>query len=264
MTSLNYPSAGFVVRIFPFHFDFLAPLFDMRDVAPLQTFIQCRFTAISFISTQMMRASYLRFRTLYHDVIQRIRKQFHVVGLGSADDDRQWDSTAVYENASLGSFFFPDLWDLAPLPQLPAVPCSLSHRYFAISMQFLPSHRTRQGLLSKVFQINRQPAIQENTDGAHSHCQNALWVLLSIVSLYAKRTQFLQESSSEKLAFCLLRDRVHTSFSDSSVSWEYRVQPFPKIHRKSPMNTVVSAFYHPCIKNDKCQLQCQYYLWISS
>ncbi len=186
------------------------------------------------------------------------------MSLGSADDDRQWDSTAVYENASLGSFFFPDLWDLAPPPQLPVVPCSLNHQYFAISRRFLPSHRTRQGLLSKVFQIIRQPAIQENIGGAHLRCQNALWAQLSIVFPCAIRIQCLQAPFLEELASFLLRGRVYTSVSGSSVSWVCMAQPFPKIHQKYPMNTAVSTRFHPCTKYDKCQPQCQYYLWISS
>lgn len=74
----------------------------------------------------------------------------------SGYDDRQRDSTFVYENMTPGSIFFPDQWDLDQLIPEQLALLSWSRQYSAISKRSLPYHRILQALFSIISISKRQ------------------------------------------------------------------------------------------------------------
>ena len=67
-----------------------------------------RIAHVSSIETEILVVFPSRnFRALDHDLCQGPIQQLGVVEVGAADGDRQWDSTAVDQQAAFASFFSP-------------------------------------------------------------------------------------------------------------------------------------------------------------
>lgn len=115
------------------------------------------------------------------------------MSIRSGYDDRQRDSTFVYENMTLGSIFFPGQWDWDQLIPEQLALLSWSRQYSAISKRSLPYHRILQALFSIISERNLPFPIFENNDEYCSNC-HILSVVLSIEFLSGEHRLLLQKS----------------------------------------------------------------------
>ena len=113
MGALHHPAAGLGPwdRLDPG--SFLAPLLDMRLVAPFPGGLRAGLSHVAGIGAEMLLASARRW-TLHHDGVEGRGQELGVMPVGSRDDERQRDAIAVGEQAALAPFFFPcrSDWDL--------------------------------------------------------------------------------------------------------------------------------------------------------
>jgi hypothetical protein len=237
-TPLYNPSSCLELWIPALHFDFFSSLPNMRDIKALNTLIKGRNSAIPFISTQMLSPTNFSFWTFCNYAVQCIRQQFHVVLLCSSHDEGQRDATTVDENASFAPIFFPDQSDCGRHLQAQAALCSFPRRYFATARQYPPFHRIQQDRPSIIFRKNRPSAIQENIGGSRSDCQSVPSAQPSIVCRFVTHIQFRQKQFEVGLAFVLLQDLEGICVVVPVFYGVSTPLPSPKIHPKSPMNTV--------------------------
>ena len=104
----NDPPAGAWAGLLSPFLGFLAPSFDMRDVAMLFDGAKRRGAGIACVGTQVLAAPLEWTGTLDHDGIQDRRQLADIMSIGSGHDARQRDATVVHQQVSLASIFFPD------------------------------------------------------------------------------------------------------------------------------------------------------------
>jgi hypothetical protein len=86
MGSLHDPTTSFESWIGPLFMSLFTPLLDVRLIVPFNNRIQCRraFVARIGAETVLPRSA----RHLYHELVQRGLKQFYVMRVCAAGDER--------------------------------------------------------------------------------------------------------------------------------------------------------------------------------
>jgi hypothetical protein len=251
---LYNPSSCLELWVLAPHFDFFSSLPNTRDILSLNTLIKRGISCIPFIRTQMLSPANFSSWTFYHDAIQCIRQQFHVVLLCSSHDEGQRDATTVDEYTSLAAIFFPDQLGCDRLLQVQVALCSYRHRYFATARQCLPCRRIQQDQLSTTSRKILLSAIRENTGESHWGYQILFWTRLSTVYQYAAHRQLQQRRSSGELVSFPLPDPGGICGDALVFYWVLMVQLLPKTRLKSPMNTIDVLQFYSWIKYHICQL----------
>jgi len=165
MGSLDDPSSCFVSRLALLVGALFFALLDVRAIVPRGHTLLGRFALVARVAAQMLRLPFARLRPLADHRVQRLVQQFHVMRVGSADDDRQRDSTRVDQQAALAPIFFPGPWDWLPRTVLPAGPCPSRRRSTASARRCLPSRRTRPGPSARALRRSLPCASAENARG---------------------------------------------------------------------------------------------------
>jgi hypothetical protein len=121
--SLYDPPSGFVSRLaLLFRALFLA-LLDVGTIVLCFDGLLGGPSFVTGIGAQMLGLPCARLWPLADHRFQRCFKQFHVVRVGSAYDDRQRDATRVDQQAALAPVFFPDPLDWPQRTAVPEVLC---------------------------------------------------------------------------------------------------------------------------------------------
>ena len=86
MGSLHDPTASFVSRIGSLFLGLFTSLFDVRLIVPFNDRIRCRRALIARIGAEIVlpRSAW----HLYHELVQRGLKQFYVMRVCAAGDER--------------------------------------------------------------------------------------------------------------------------------------------------------------------------------
>ena len=123
MRSFHDPSFGLVAWLASFGVAFFLALLDVGAIVLCRHGLFCAFAFVTRVGAQMLGFELARFRTVNNHGVQCHFQQFHIMGVGSADDERQRDSTRVYEKAAFAPIFSPDPWGW--VQRIPAlkVPC---------------------------------------------------------------------------------------------------------------------------------------------
>lgn len=87
MGSLHDPAPGFVSRLALPGLAFFFALFDVGPVLSRRDGFSGRFALVSGIGASMPGFTFARLGAFAHDAVQRGRQQFHVMLVGSADDE---------------------------------------------------------------------------------------------------------------------------------------------------------------------------------
>ena len=146
-----------------------ASLLDVRLIVPLNDCIGCRRTLVARVGAEIVLPRAARHPD--HDPVQRDLKQFYVMRVGAAGDERERDANPVDQQTSFAPIFFPDPWGWSPRIQSQAALCASHRRYSANSMQWLPSRRIRPVRLATDEERTLLAATSESANGQHWRCQ---------------------------------------------------------------------------------------------
>ncbi len=108
MADLNNPTSGFLSGMPLLGLFLMGATGHMRNVAMALNDFQRRLAAISGIQTQMLGAALSRHLALDHDGRQDCVELRDIMPVRSGHDERQGDATAVDQQVTLASIFFPD------------------------------------------------------------------------------------------------------------------------------------------------------------
>ena len=86
MGSLHDPTASFESRIGPLFLGLFTSLFDVRLIVPFNDRIRCRRALVARIGAEIVLPRSARH--LYHELVQRGLKQFYVMRVCAAGDER--------------------------------------------------------------------------------------------------------------------------------------------------------------------------------
>lgn len=108
MANLNNPTPGLLSGMPLLCLLLLRATGHMRNVAMALNDLQRRLAAIAGVKTQMLRTALSRYFALDHDGRQDCVELRNIMPVRSGHDERQWDATAVDQQVTLASIFFPD------------------------------------------------------------------------------------------------------------------------------------------------------------
>src|SRR5664279_5671292 len=165
MRSLHYPTASLEARFRELFMGLFASLLDVRFIVPLNDRIRCRRALVARIGAKIVRPRSARH--LYHELVQRGFKQFYVMRVCAAGDERERDANPVDQQASLAPIFSPDPWGWDQRIRSQVVLCASRRRYSANSMQWLPSRHTRPDRNATNEERNLPAATSENANVQH-------------------------------------------------------------------------------------------------
>ena len=208
---------------------------NMRNISSRAHLLLGRLTSVAFIHAEVLRRFLGRLGPPHHDRVQRLGQQLHVVAIGPGDDKRERGATAVYEQAALGSFFFPDPSGCSPPPLAPKELCLASRPGFAIPKRCLPSRRPPPARRATGARKTLSAAMFGSGDESRWRCQNS-WAEPSIGSRCATQRRWRRKSRAVK-SVCVLRPAAdgtgaRARRADGAAARE--VRPATKAHRTLP------------------------------
>ena len=225
MRSLHYPTASLESRFHELFMSLFASLLDVRLIVPLNDCIRCRRSLVARIGAEIVLPRSARH--LHYKLIQRGFKQFYIMRVCAAGDDRERDANPVDQQASFAPIFFPGPWGWGPRIRSPAVLCASRRRYSANSMQWLPSRHTRPVRLATDEERSLPAATSGSANAQHWHCQTRVEEP-SIGNLCATRKRWWKRSVAA--AWACGRHRVCEDKHDplTAVGEGSMAQPSPK------------------------------------
>jgi len=169
MRSLYYPTASLESRFSRLGVGLFTSLLDVRLIVPLNDGIRCRRAFVARIGAEIVLPRTARH--LYCELVQRGLKQFYVMRICAADDERERDANPVDQQTSFAPIFSPDPWGWGPRIRLQAALCASRRLYSANSMQWLPSRHTQPGRLATDEERSPPAASSESANVRHWRCQ---------------------------------------------------------------------------------------------
>ena len=183
--TLHNPASRSMPRVALLREYLFAALANVWDVMPLLHYFLRRLSSVALIRAQML----LNVLGAAHNHRGQCRVQkFHIVPVRSAYDKGQRDSTGVYKEAALGSFFFPGLSGLVQRLAGPAVLSPSCRLCFAKPTQCPPTRRIPPNRAATSSQTRQVASILGST-GARNSRFRIPWVMPSIGNRYEERTQ---------------------------------------------------------------------------
>jgi len=209
-----------------------ASLPDVRLIVPPNGCIRCRRALVARTGAEIVLPRSARHR--HYQLVQRGLKQFYVMRVCAAGDERERDANPVDQQASLAPIFSPDPRDWGPRIRLQAALCASRRRCSANSMQWLPSRRTQPVRLATDEERSPPAAIFENANVQHWRCQTRVEEP-SIGSPCATRKRWRRRSGAA--AWACDRHQVCEDKRDSltAVGEQSMAQPSPKTHLRQSM-----------------------------
>ena len=122
VADLDHPAARFPARLPLLGVGFLAPVYDVRDVAVPFDDPQQLGAAITRIGAQVLAAALGGHRALDRDFLEDLLQPLAVMHVRRGHDDRQRDATPVHQQVTLAPIFFPGPSGSAPRILAPSVP----------------------------------------------------------------------------------------------------------------------------------------------
>jgi len=95
MGPLDHPAARLIAGDDAFCFHLFSPLLDMRPVVAVRGRLPSAGSLVTRIGTEVLGLSRSRRRSRSHHLVEGGRQQLHIMYVGSADGERQWDATPV-------------------------------------------------------------------------------------------------------------------------------------------------------------------------
>jgi len=232
MGSLHDPTASFESWIGQLFMGLFTSLLDVRLIVPFNDRIQCRRALVARIGAEIVlpRSS----RHLYDDLVLRGLKQFYVLRVCAAGDERERDTNSVDQQASFAPIFSPDPWGWGPRIRSPAVLCALRRRCSASSTRWLPSRHTRLVRLATDGERSPPAATSENANVQHWRCQTHL-AAPSIGNPCAIRKRWRKRFGAAAWA-CGQHQACEDKHDQlTAVEQESMAQPSPKTHPRQSM-----------------------------
>ena len=232
MRSLHYPTASLESRFGQLVVGLFTSLLDVWLIVPLNDCIRCRRALVARIGAEIVLPRSARH--LHYKLVQRGLKQFYVMRVCAAGDDRERDANPVDQQASFAPIFFPDPWGWDPRIRLQAALCASRRRYSANSMQWLPSRHTRPVRLATDEERSPPAATSESANVLHWRCQTRA-VEPSIGNRCATRKRWRKRFGAA--AWACGRHQACEDKRDSltAVEEESMAQPSPKTHPRQSM-----------------------------
>ena len=106
MRSHHHPSASLESRFGQLVVSLFTSLLDVRLIVPLNDCIQCRRALVAGIGAEIVLPRSARH--LYKELVQHGFKQFYVMRVCAAGDERERDANPVDQQAWFAPIFFPD------------------------------------------------------------------------------------------------------------------------------------------------------------
>ena len=122
MADLDDPATRLLAGVAPLGIGFFAPIDDVSDIAMRFDDCQCALASIARIGAQVLAAPGGRLVALDHDGVKDLADLGDVMRVGAGHDERQRDATAVDQQVTLASLFFPDRSGCFRPPLAPRVP----------------------------------------------------------------------------------------------------------------------------------------------
>ena len=95
MGPLDHPAARLVTGGEAFCFHLFSPLLDMRPVVAVRGRLPSAGSLVTRIGAEVLGLSRSRRRSRSHHLVEGGGQQLHIMDVGSADGERQWDATPV-------------------------------------------------------------------------------------------------------------------------------------------------------------------------
>ena len=241
MANLYDPTTSAVAGNGFFRLDFFAAAPDVRDIAPVDYALACRFAIIAFVGAKMMGLIRCRLWSFNDNIIQDDFQLSYIVPIRPGDDDRERDATLFHQQMAFASFFFPYPSGSDQPPPVPKALWSWRYQYFANAMICLPFHRIPPTRLAIWPEIPQPFPTGESKHGWNWGCHTALWGALSIGNRCGEHKQFLQIPGDNLTAFC---HHLFSGYKICSGPWSVAVReasPAPKNHRKQPMTATLAC-----------------------
>src|SRR5690625_3968947 len=146
MGHFHDPASGLPCRVSPQLPRLFSPSLDVGNVVMGFDRLQRRCAGITGIGAQVFVAPYGRGGPFDLNGIEYGFQLADIMTIGPGYDERQRDATAVHQQMSLASFFFPDPSDWGRSLLAPTALSSWSHRCSASATQSLPFHRIPRAL----------------------------------------------------------------------------------------------------------------------
>ena len=169
MRSLHYPTASLESRFLQLVVGLFTSLLDVWFIVPLNHGIRCRRALVARIGAKIVLPRSARH--LHYELVQRGLKQFYVMRICAAGDERERDANPVDQQASFAPIFSPDPWGWGPRIRLQAALCASRRRYSANSMRWLPSRHTRPVRLATDEERSPPAATSESANALRWRCQ---------------------------------------------------------------------------------------------
>ena len=122
MRSLHYPTASLESRFGQLVVSLFTSLLNVWLIVPLNDCIRCRRALVARIGAEIVLPRSARH--LHYELVQRGLKQFYVMRICAAGDERERDANPVDQQASFAPIFFPDPWGWGPRIRLQAALCA--------------------------------------------------------------------------------------------------------------------------------------------
>ena len=122
VANLDDPAPRLLRWVSPLGVGLRAATHDVRDVAVRLDDPERGPAAIAVVRAQVLAASNAGRLALDHDGPQHLIELGDVMSIGPGHDERQRDATAVHQQVSLASLFFPDPSGWVPQPLAPGAP----------------------------------------------------------------------------------------------------------------------------------------------
>ena len=95
MGPLDHPAASLITGDGAFCFHLFSPLLDMRPVVAMGGRLPSGVPFVTRIGAEVLGLSRSWRRSRSHHLVEGGRQQLHIMYVGSADGERQWDATPV-------------------------------------------------------------------------------------------------------------------------------------------------------------------------
>jgi len=227
MRSLHYPTASLESRFGQLVVGLFTSLLDVWLIVPLNDCIRCRRALVARIGAEIVLPRLARH--LHYNLVQRGLKQFYVMRVCAAGDERERDANPVDQQASFAPIFSPDPWGWGPRIRSQVVLCASRRRYSAISTRWLPSRHTRPDRLATDEERSPPAATSESANGLHWRCQTRVGEL-SIGSLCATRRRWRRRSGAATSACGRHQACEDKRDPPTAVGEQSTAQPSPKTH----------------------------------
>ncbi len=165
------PTGGPSIRAVYVLLGFFLALFDVKPVVPVGDCLSCGLALVSGVRAEVPRMGRILLWPRHYQAVPGRLQQLDVMHVGSADDERQRDATAVGQQAALAPIFPPGPSGSVQRTRWQAELFPWPRRCFATPTRCRASHRTRPTPPATGEGKTPPPASPESTGGPRWRCR---------------------------------------------------------------------------------------------